>query len=103
MIITDAVMTASCRGHIWAFMKSLSPNTSISETNVENIIPRVFNDNVEKNMYKGRSIMKGEQDLVGYYEQKYQEALQQLTRLGTGLERGDAYRDGQARLGQVKP
>lgn len=46
---------------------------------------------------------KGEQDLVGYYEQKYQEALQQLNRLGTGLERGDAYRDGQARIGQVNP
>jgi hypothetical protein len=54
-------------------------------------------------MREAMLFMKGEQDLVGYYEQKYQEALQQLTRLGTGLERGDAYRDGQARLGQVKP
>ena len=42
--------------------------------------------------------MKGEQDMVQYYEQKYQEALQQLNRLGTGLERGDAYRDGQAKI-----
>jgi hypothetical protein len=42
--------------------------------------------------------MKGEQDLVGYYEQKYQEALAQLKRLGDGLERGDAYRDGQTKL-----
>ena len=41
---------------------------------------------------------KGEQDMVAYYEQKYQEALQQLVRLGDGLERGDAYRDGQARI-----
>jgi hypothetical protein len=46
--------------------------------------------------------MKGEADMVGYYENKYQEALQQLNRLGTGLERGDAYRDGQARI-QVNP
>jgi hypothetical protein len=46
---------------------------------------------------------KGEQDLVTYYEQKFQEAIQQLIRLGAGLERGDAYRDGQYRIGQVKP
>jgi hypothetical protein len=42
--------------------------------------------------------MKGEQDMVAYYEQKYQEALAQLKRLGDGLERGDAYRDGQTRM-----
>jgi hypothetical protein len=46
--------------------------------------------------------MKGEQDLVAYYENKYQEALSQLNRLGTGLERGDAYRDGQAKI-KVNP
>jgi len=37
-----------------------------------------------------------------YYEDKYTEALSQLNRLGTGLERGDAYRDGQARI-KVSP
>lgn len=42
--------------------------------------------------------MKGEQDLVAYYEQKFAEAMQQLIRLADGLERGDAYRDGQAKL-----
>ena len=41
---------------------------------------------------------KGEQDMVAYYEQKFQEALQQLVRLGDGLERGDSYRDGQAKV-----
>ena len=41
---------------------------------------------------------KGEQDMVAYYEKQYQEALQQLNRLGTGLERQDAYRSGQARI-----
>jgi len=45
---------------------------------------------------------KGEQDMVAYYEKMYQEALQQLNRLGTGLERGDAYRDGQAKI-KVNP
>jgi hypothetical protein len=45
---------------------------------------------------------KGEADLIANVEQKYQEALQQLNRLGTGLERGDAYRDGQAKI-KVNP
>ena len=53
-------------------------------------------------MREAMLFMKSEADLVTYYEQKYQEALQQLNRLGTGLERGDAYRDGQARI-QVNP
>jgi hypothetical protein len=45
---------------------------------------------------------KGEQDMVAYYEKQFQDALQQLNRLGTGLERGDAYRDGQAKI-KVNP
>ena len=48
------------------------------------------------------SYMKGEPDLLAMYNTKYQEALQQLNRLGTGLERGDAYRDGQAKI-KVNP
>lgn len=54
-------------------------------------------------MREAMLFMKGEPDLVKYYEEKYQEALAQLNRLGSGLERGDAYRDGQYRIGQVKP
>jgi hypothetical protein len=54
-------------------------------------------------MREAMLFMKGEQDLVKYYEDKYNEALAQLNRLGSGLERGDAYRDGQYRIGQVKP
>jgi len=53
-------------------------------------------------MREAMLFMKGEQDLVAYYEQKYQEALEQLNRLGTGLERGDSYRDGQAKI-KVNP
>lgn len=48
------------------------------------------------------TFMKGEQDMMTYYEKKYQDALGQLNRLGTGLERGDAYRDGQAKI-KVNP
>ena len=49
-------------------------------------------------MREAMLFMKGEADLIGYYENKYQEALGQLQRLGDGLERGDFYRDGQAKL-----
>ncbi len=45
---------------------------------------------------------KGEQDMVSYYEKQFQDAMAQLNRLGTGLERGDAYRDGQAKI-KVNP
>ena len=49
-------------------------------------------------MREAMIFMKGEADMVGYYEQKYQEALAQLKRLGDGLERNDAYRKGQTSL-----
>ena len=41
---------------------------------------------------------KGEQDLIANVEAKYNEAMAQLKRLGDGLERGDAYRNGQTKL-----
>jgi hypothetical protein len=44
------------------------------------------------------TFMKGEQDVMAFYAQKYADALSQLKRLGDGLERGDAYRDGQAKI-----
>ena len=42
--------------------------------------------------------MKGEADMITYYKEKFQDALGQLKRLGDGLERGDSYRDGQAKV-----
>ena len=42
--------------------------------------------------------LKGEADMMQNYEQKYQEALGQLKRLGDGLDRQDAYRSGQVRV-----
>lgn len=44
------------------------------------------------------TFMKGEADMIAQYEKKYQEALMQLKRLSDGLQRGDAYRNGQARV-----
>ena len=53
-------------------------------------------------LVEGYTFLKGEADLIAVYEKKYQEAMGQLNRLGTGLERGDAYRDGQAKI-KVNP
>lgn len=44
------------------------------------------------------TFMKGEQDLLTLYNQKYVEALALLKRLGDGLDRQDAYRSGQLRI-----
>ena len=41
--------------------------------------------------------LKGEADMMQYYEQKYQEAMQLLYRMGDGLNRRDSYRSGQVR------
>jgi hypothetical protein len=41
--------------------------------------------------------MKGEQDIMAFYNTKYQEALALAKRLGDGMERQDAYRSGQYR------
>ena len=43
------------------------------------------------------TFMKGEQDLITLYNQKYVEALALLKRLGDGMDRQDAYRSGQFR------
>ena len=42
--------------------------------------------------------MKGEQDIVAYYEQKYQESLGLLKLLGEGKDRRDAFRSGLNRI-----
>ena len=43
------------------------------------------------------TFMKGETDMITLYNQKYVEALALAKRLGDGMERQDAYRDGQFR------
>lgn len=49
-------------------------------------------------MREAMIFQKQEPDVIKNYEEKYLEAMQQLKRLGDGLERGDAYRDGQTKL-----
>ena len=43
------------------------------------------------------TFMKGDQDMMGLYIQKYTEALGLAKRLGDGMERTDSYRSGQYR------
>ena len=54
-------------------------------------------------MLEAYIFLKGEVDMMTAYKLKYDEALAQLNRLGSGLERGDAYRDGQYRISKVGP
>ena len=59
-------------------------------------------DNFDSVLFYGALVesatyMKQEPDIVTLYNQKYQEALALAKRLGDGLERGDAYRNGQYR------
>jgi hypothetical protein len=42
------------------------------------------------------TFMKGEADVITNYQNRYNEALAQLKRLGDGMDRRDAYRNGQA-------
>jgi len=48
-------------------------------------------------LVEGYTFMKGDQDLITLYQGKYAEAMALAKRLGDGMERGDAYRDGQYR------
>ena len=54
-------------------------------------------------MLEAYIFLKGEVDMMATYKGKYDEAMAQLNRLGSGLERGDAYRDGQYRIAKVGP
>lgn len=44
------------------------------------------------------TFLKGEPDIMTSYRQRYEEAMNLLNTLATGKDRGDAYRNGQARI-----
>lgn len=77
---------------------------SVPVTNVQNPTGTSWlGDNFESVLLYGSLreaviFQKGEQDMVNYYEQKYQESLALLKDLGDGKDRRSAYRDGQLRL-----
>jgi hypothetical protein len=74
---------------------------SVSVTTVENATGTSWiGDNYDPVLLYGTLVeaytyMKGEADMMALYNAKYQEAVAQAKRLGDGMERGDAYRDGQ--------
>ena len=49
-------------------------------------------------LMEAASFMKSDNDTVTFYKDRYTEELSLLKRLGDGMERGDAYRDGQTKL-----
>jgi len=78
--------------HYYSYPASIvNAGTSWLGDNYENVL--LYGSLREAYVY-----LKGEQDMMNYYEQRYQEAVQQLMRLGDGLNRQDAYRSGQARI-----
>jgi hypothetical protein len=44
------------------------------------------------------TFLKGDADIMTQYRQRYEEAMNLLNTLATGKDRGDAYRNGQARI-----
>lgn len=49
-------------------------------------------------LVEANTFLKGDADMTKLYIAKYTEAMDQLKRLCDGLERGDRYRDGQAKI-----
>jgi hypothetical protein len=77
--------------HYYYYPTSIvTANTSWLGDNFDSVL--LYGSLVEAYTY-----MKGEADMMGLYDGKYKEALGLAKRLGDGMERGDAYRDGQYR------
>lgn len=78
--------------HYYYYPQSIvTANTSWLGDNFDTVL--LYGSLVEAYTY-----MKGENDMMAMYNQKYMEALQLAKRLGDGLERSDAYRSGQSRI-----
>lgn len=77
--------------HYYYYPASIvTATTSWLGTNFENVL--LYGTLREAYLY-----MKGEQDLVQYYDAKYQEGIELLRGYGEGKSRRDAYRSGQIR------
>jgi hypothetical protein len=49
-------------------------------------------------LFEAYTFMKGEQDVLSLYSQRFVEAMSRLKNLGEGLENSDSYRDGLVRV-----
>lgn len=112
-IVTSATLSYGGSGYtagdsLTATIGSVGSGFAVTVSSVNNLTGTSWlGDNFDTVLLYGTLVeaytyMKGEADMVQLYNNKYAEALQQLNRLGTGLERGDAYRDGQAKI-KVNP
>ena len=80
--------------HYFYYPESIT-TTASGTTWIGDIIDSVL---LYGSLVEGYTFMKGEADMIGLYEKKYQDALMLAKRLGDGMERRDAYRSGQARV-----
>jgi hypothetical protein len=87
-----------------SYLGNTGSGFSITVTSISNSIGQSWlGDNYDPVLLYGALreasvFMKQEPDMIKNYEDKYQEAMAEMKRLGDGLERGDAYRDGQTKL-----
>jgi hypothetical protein len=87
----DAAYSSELHYYFYPPSITVSPYTSWLGDNFDTVL--LYGSLVEAYTY-----MKGETDMLALYNGKYQEALALAKRLGDGLERGDAYRDGQTKI-----
>jgi hypothetical protein len=77
--------------HYFAYPESITvavSGTSWLGTNFESVL-------LYGSLLEAYTFMKGEPDVIAQYQKRYDEALSQLKRLGDGMDRKDAYRNGQ--------
>ena len=81
--------------HYYYYPTSITAGTSTTSTWLSENFDTVL---LYGCLVEAYTFMKGEQDLITLYNQKYVEALALLKRLGDGMDRQDAYRSGQVRI-----
>ena len=86
----DAAYSSELHYYFYPPSITVAPYTSWLGDNFDSVL--LYGSLVEAYTY-----MKGEQDIMMFYNTKYQEALGLAKRLGDGMERQDAYRSGQYR------
>jgi hypothetical protein len=75
--------------HYYAYPTSITvSSTSWLGDNFETVL-------LYGSLLEAYTFMKGEADVIAQYQKRYDEALSQLKRLGDGMDRRDAYRNGQ--------
>jgi hypothetical protein len=83
--------TYSAELHYFYYPESITTaNTTWLGDNFDSVL--LYGSLVEAYTY-----MKGEADIMTFYDAKYKEAVALAKRLGDGMERQDAYRSGQYR------